>query len=214
MSTAGGALVGAKIGFMVGGPVGAGIGAIIGAVAGFTAGMIRKMIKSAEDKMIDKIKSIYGVTISKQLATQFVALAKDQYGGDLDMAAYSPQVRDIVQLYAMATGQKISGGVPRPMYGVEMAQSKGQVFMQPQYQNGQIVPSPYNGPTTVIGGPVQPVYVQLNPQQANALLEGRVVQVIDDNPQAVSKSQANATKSGTNRKANQGASMEPLTTMA
>jgi tape measure domain-containing protein len=212
MSTAGGALVGAKIGTMIMPGVGTAIGAAVGAVAGFTAGMIRKSVKGAEQKMIEQVKTTYGVTISKQLAAQFVEIAKNQFGGDIRMAVVSPQIRELVQLYAMATGQKTTG-MPRPMYGVQLAQTGGQLQMQPVYESGYVVSSPYGGPTTANYNPAS-VFVQLNPQQANQLFEGRVVQVVEGNPQAVSNAQSKATQGGVYRNANRGASLEPLTTLS
>ena len=76
-----------------------------------------------------------------------------------------------------------------------------------------MVPAPYTGKTTSQWQ--QPaVYVQLDPVSSNALMEGRMVKVIQDNPEAVAKSQTYATQSGTERNKNRSALLEPLTTMA
>jgi tape measure domain-containing protein len=207
MTTAGGALIGAKFG----GPVGAAIGAGVG----FIAGLIRLQYKSAQQKMTDKIKQVYGISISKELAAQFVEIAKSQYGGDLNMAVYSPQVRELVQLYSLATGQKTQN-MPRPMYPLTLAQSQGVLSVQPVYSGGTVVPSPYVGPTTPVGGSVvsQNVFVQLDPQQSTDLFQGKVVQVIQSNPDVVSRTTSRASRTGVNRNANRAPLLDPLTTMS
>ncbi|MBL8854787.1 MAG: hypothetical protein JNK57_12545, partial [Planctomycetaceae bacterium] len=49
------------------GPLGAAIGAGIGAVAG----TIRLFIKGAEEKIVEKVKSAYGITISKSELSEY-----------------------------------------------------------------------------------------------------------------------------------------------
>src|ERR1017187_9190228 len=93
-TTAGGALIGAKFG----GP----LGAAIGAGVGFLAGMVRLFIKGAVEKARQKIKDLYGVDISdKAILQQIVDTAKQKYGGNLDMAIRTQEIRDLVSLYAM-----------------------------------------------------------------------------------------------------------------
>lgn len=223
MMTAGGALVGAKIGLMVGGPLGAAIGAGIGAAAGFTAGLIRMSIKSAEQKAAEKIERLYGVRITdKNILRQIVEIAKQNFGGNLDVAVYSPQVRELVQLYAMATGQS-SRGMPREMHPVTLAQSAGGLSVMPVYSGGNRVPSPYVGPTPAqwaanppqpVGIPgVTPVTVSLDKQKTAELFVQGVTTAVANNPQAVSDANMKATRSGYNRNGNRFALQEPMTTM-
>lgn len=102
MSAAGGAL----IGFKYGGP----LGAAIGGIAGAAAGIVRLFVKGAEEKARQKIKAVYGVDISdKAILKQIVETAKSAYGGNLDVAIQSQQVRELVELYAMTTGQTYGG---------------------------------------------------------------------------------------------------------
>jgi hypothetical protein len=97
---------GALIGYKFGGPLGAAIGAAAGAVAV----IVRLFVKGAVDKAKEKIKALYGVDISdKGVLQQIVDTAKSAFGGNLDLAIRSPQVRDLIQLYAMTTGQKPTG---------------------------------------------------------------------------------------------------------
>jgi hypothetical protein len=127
-SSAGGAL----IGFKYGGP----IGALIGGIAGAVAGIVRLFIKGAQEKAREKIKATYGVDISdKGLLKQIVDLAKQSFGGNLDMAIRSQPVRDLVELYAMSTGQKPNGlaGSTRPL---DLVQSGGLLSQPTGYFNG------------------------------------------------------------------------------
>ena len=127
---------GAMIGFKYGGP----LGAAIGAAAGAGAGIVRMFIKGATDKAKEKIKALYGVDISdKGVLQQIVDTAKSAYGGNLDMAIRSPQVRDLIQLYAMTTGQKVSG-MPGNVTPLSLVETGGSLFQSTTYQNGTPLP--------------------------------------------------------------------------
>ena len=94
-------------------------------------------MKGAREKARAKIKATYGVDISdKALLQQIVDIAKQAYGGNLDMAIRSQQIRDLVELYAMSTGQKPTGmpGTARP---TTLAQMGGSLYQQ----NGSPLPS-------------------------------------------------------------------------
>jgi hypothetical protein len=128
-TTAGGAMIGAKFG----GPLGAAIGAGIG----FMAGVVRLFVKGAAEKAHDKIKALYGVDISdKGVLQQVVDTAKSAFGGNLDMAIRSPQIRDLIQLYAMTTGQNPKG-MPQSVTPLSLVESGGGFYQATQYSNGQ-----------------------------------------------------------------------------
>lgn len=117
MTTAGGALIGAKFG----GPIGALIGAGIGAIAG----TIRLFIKGAQQKVINKVQTLYGITITKQFAKDpLLGIIKQQFGGNIEVGIRSPAIRDLLELYAMSTGQPI-GGVFGGYQPVSITQSGG-----------------------------------------------------------------------------------------
>ena len=81
-----------------------------------------------------------------------------------------------------------------------------------------MVASPYAGTTTtqlsnsLLTNPA-PLFVQLDAHQAQNLFEGRVTQVIGNNPGTVSQANATAARSGQGRVAQSSALMEPLTVM-
>jgi hypothetical protein len=132
-TTAGGAL----IGFKFGGPLGAAVGAGVGAIAG----TIRMFIKGAQEKAREKIKATYDVDISdKGTLKQIVDMAKQGFGGNLDVAIRSQAVRDLIELYAMTTGQPTKGLGPT-IQPLSLAQSGGSLYQAPGCSNGAALPS-------------------------------------------------------------------------
>jgi hypothetical protein len=127
-TTAGGALIGAKFG----GPV----GALIGAAIGFTAGTIRLFVKGAEERAKERIRSIYGLTVSDRgILKQIVQMAKESYGGNIDTAIRSPQIRELLELYAMSTGQ--SFGTQAKVRAASFTQTSGGMLQNTLYENGR-----------------------------------------------------------------------------
>ena len=181
MTTAGGAL----IGFKYGGAMGAAIGGAIG----LGAGLVRLFIKGATEKAREKIKATYGVEIKdKGVLQQVVDIAKQAYGGNLDMAIRTQQVRDLVELYAMSTGQG-ARGLPAKMTPGSLIQSGGSLFQGAQYSNGSLLPSSGGLPGARLGGSsgqmaVTVVLPEITVRAPNAqdLFSAGVCQAIADNP--------------------------------
>jgi len=211
-TTAGGAL----IGFKVGGP----IGAAIGASAGFFAGIIRLFVKGAMEKARDKIKAIYGVDIpDKGILQQIVDMAKQGFGGNLDVAIRSQQVRDLIELYAMSTGQNIAR-LPASVRPASLVELGGGLFQAPTFQNGSALafqsPLPTLGPSTLdrilpgtpsnAGPPVITLgdklmlQVSINGNSAAAALRGEAVQAVIENPRAVQSAAIDAARSNAGRR--------------
>jgi hypothetical protein len=195
-TTAGGAMIGYKFG----GPLGAAIGAVAGAVAG----IVRLFVKGAVDKAKEKIKALYGVDISdKGVLQQIVDTAKSAFGGNLDLAIRSPQIRDLIQLYAMSTGQKPTG-MPGTVTPVSLVETGGSLFQAPSYSNGTPLPGLSGlpgldqiGAGTASGGGL---VIQLDGPATTALLRGEAVQAIADNPRVVQSAAMAATKSNASRR--------------
>jgi len=122
MAIGGGALVGLQFG----GPIGAAIGAGAGAIAGLI-GLFRK---SAVEKAREKIRAIYGVEVrDKGILRQVVEIAKQSFGGSLDTAIRGAQIRELIVLYALSTGQR--GNFPAKMQPLIVAQSAGVLYPMP-----------------------------------------------------------------------------------
>jgi hypothetical protein len=189
MTTAGGAL----IGFKYGGPLGAAIGAGIGAIAGIA----RLFIKSAEEKAREKIKATYGVDIRDQgILRQIVETAKQAFGGNLDAAIRSQQARDLVELYAMATGQS-TAGLPPTMRPVSLLQQGGALYQQ-TFGSGT-APSL----DRIAGGTPQsagPLAINITVPGAREFFEKETVRVVVDNPRAVQSAALNATRANAGRR--------------
>lgn len=128
-------LGGAMVGFNIAGPLGAAIGAGIG----FVAGVVRLFVKGAQEKLRQKIKSTYGVDVSDSAVLKSILeMAKQNYGGNVDMAIRAKDVRDMIMLYAQSTGQSARNMGPQ-MTSLSLAQSGGGLFQNPGYVNGSQV---------------------------------------------------------------------------
>jgi hypothetical protein len=195
MTTAGGAM----IGFKYGGPVGAAIGAGIGAVAG----LVRLFVKGAQEKAREKIKATYGVDIrEKNILAEIVNIAKQGFGGNLDMAIRSQQVRDLVELYALSTGQSTSG-LPATVKPVSLLQQSGSLF---QSNPGGLTMDRIGG-----GAPsaAAPTVINITVPGAKEFFEKETVRVVVENPRAVQSATIAATKQNAGRREMTGLQLSP-----
>jgi hypothetical protein len=195
MTTAGGAM----IGFKYGGPVGAAIGAGIGAVAG----LVRLFVKGAQEKAREKIKATYGVDIrEKNILAEIVNIAKQGFGGNLDMAIRSQQIRDLVELYALSTGQSTSG-LPATVKPVSLLQQSGSLF---QSNPGGLTMDRIGG-----GAPsaAAPTVINITVPGAKEFFEKETVRVVVENPRAVQSATMAATKQNAGRREMTGLQLSP-----
>jgi hypothetical protein len=208
MTTAGGAMIGYKFG----GPVGAAIGAGVGAAAGF----IRMLFKGRDQKLIDEVKSLYGITIDKQFAR---TLAEQSRGQDLRMFLRSPQVREQIEAYAACTGQRMASldNTPR---GVNLAQSGGALIQAGTSVGGSLygyasgLPS-FGGLSLKSFGSNPPpqiinVTIQADGQATESFLEGKTVQFVTRNGRAVQQGLGRALQASEGRTQSGTALMDPL----
>lgn len=200
---AGGALIGAKFG----GPM----GALVGGAIGFGVGAVKAMFfKSAEEKAKNKIRDMYGLDVKdKGILKQITGIAKQSFGGNLDVAIRSPQIRDLLELYAMSTGQSFGGGNAK-MRPVSLVQTGSGLSQEALYDNGRalahaglasrtsadiISSNPGGtGQPTNYGGGQMPVTVvaKLDGPATTALLRGEAVETIQANPRTVQAATTNA----------------------
>jgi len=195
MTTAGGAM----IGFKYGGPVGAAIGAGIGAVAG----LVRLFVKGAQEKAREKIKATYGVDIrEKNILAEIVNIAKQGFGGNLDMAIRSQQIRDLVELYALSTGQSTSG-LPATVKPVSLLERGGTLFQQ---SSSGLSLAPISG-----GAPsaAAPTVINITVPGAKEFFEKETVRVVVENPRAVQSATIAATKQNAGRREMTGLQLNP-----
>jgi gas vesicle protein len=195
MTTAGGAM----IGFKYGGPIGAAIGAGIGAVAG----LVRLFVKGAQEKAREKIKATYGVDIrEKNILAEIVNIAKQGFGGNLDMAIHSQQIRDLVELYALSTGQSTSG-LPATVKPVSLLQQGGSLFQQGG--SGLTLDRIGSGAPSAAA----PTVINITVPGAKEFFEKETVRVVVENPRAVQSATMAATKQNAGRREMTGLQLSP-----
>jgi hypothetical protein len=191
------------------GPVGIAAALAVGAGIGIAS----LLVKSDAQKAHDAVQKAYGIDIKDQSVLGAIAQAAKKYG-DFNVGIRSPEVQQIIHLYTLSQGINASGVLPRPMYSATLAQSSaaGGLQLQPVYSSGQVVASPYSGPTTQQWS--QGIYLQLNPQQASDLLTGQIVDAMNNNPGTVANANATGLSSGNALTAQRNALIEPLTVMS
>jgi hypothetical protein len=186
LGAGGGALAGFALGAKIG-AIGGPVGALIGAAVGGGAALIRSLFKTGTEKAREKIKSIYGVDIAaSSVLDQVVGLAKQSYGGNLDVAVRSKDVQDLVELYALSTGQS-ARGLAAKIQPVTLSTSGGVTGILQNYSNGQpisIGSSQASGPTII--------QVTLDGASSAAFLQGQTISAIESNPRAVAGASAAA----------------------
>jgi hypothetical protein len=192
MTTAGGALIGLQFG----GP----LGAAIGAGVGFVAGLVRMLFKGAQEKAREKIKALYGINIAdKGILGQIVEMAKSGFGGNLDVAIRSPQIRDMIQLYGETVDQR-GIGFPSRMQPLTFQQAGGRLYELPSYSGGVQLPA-----LSASGASKTVNIFQFDGPATTALLRGEAVQVVQGNPRLVANAniRANSQNFGRRRQAAQ-----------
>jgi hypothetical protein len=195
MTTAGGAM----IGFKYGGPVGAAIGAGIGAVAG----LVRLFVKGAQEKAREKIRATYGVDIrEKNILAEIVNIAKQGFGGNFDMAIRSQQIRDLIELYALSTGQSTSG-LPATVKPVSLIERGGTLFQQ---SSSGLSFTPIGGSAPSAAAPT---VINITVPGAKEFFEKETVRVVVENPRAVQSATMAATKQNAGRREMTGLQLSP-----
>ena len=192
--------------------IGAGpIGWIAAAGIGAAFGIIGLLKGNAESKIIERVKSIYGIDIPRNFAKDPLAgIIKQNFGGNIDVGLRSPQVRDLIELYAMSTGQNSSGINPR-MVGLSYSLGGGGSFAQaPVYQNGIQIPIdqiPRGTPST---GTTGTTVIQLDSEATLAFLQGQAIETIQGNPRVVSSAISTASRQNAGRLENYAIGVNPL----
>ncbi|HXP88837.1 MAG TPA: hypothetical protein VN841_29215 [Bryobacteraceae bacterium] len=178
---AGGTVGGALVGMEFGGP----LGAAIGAAAGFGIGLGEKLagVETPENQAKRLARQVYNISIDNQMARQIVSISKEKYGNTMSVAIRSPEVRQMMGLYAAGTGQSSrfpqSAATP---HGASLVESGGSLYQSATYQYGNPYTMQSNLPTLGPSGgswpnPSSPTYVSLNigSQDAAGFMTGSYV---------------------------------------
>ena len=211
-----GALGGAALGFALAGPAGASIGML----AGLGIGLGEKLFgaTSPENQAKQLVKQIYGLSINSQTAKQIVSVAQSKYGGQVTVAVRDPEVRQMLMLYANATGQHMPLSATTPLAG-SIAEMGGRAYQQSQWINGVAYNSLGQSNLPVaggfagasMGGPTS-VQLVLNGSSAADLLDGRIANTV--NPAFVQSQWADAAQSSNGRLQNAATLFRPGLTVS
>ena len=164
---------------------------------GALAGMARLFVKSAEEKAHEKIRATYGVDVrDKGILRQIVETAKQAFGGNLDAAIRSQQVRDVIELYAMATGQS-TAGLPPNVRPVSLLQQGGALYQQTFTAGAAPRLDRIAAGTPQAAGPI---VINISVPGAKEFFEKETVRVVVDNPRAVQSAALNATRANAGRR--------------
>lgn len=199
---------GALIGFKFGGPIGALIGGGIGAAAGF----VRLFVKGAEDKAREKIRSAYGLNVTdRQVLKQVVETARSGFGGNIDLAIRSPQVKELLTLYAMHRGEQFNDpSAKAPPFSA--VQRGGAIFQAPSFSNGRpqilesSLPTLSTGTRSSGGGAV---VFQLDGAATTSLLRGEAVDLLENSPRIVQNAALKSARGQFGRRQMAALNMEP-----
>jgi hypothetical protein len=107
-------------------------------------------VKSPREKAKEDVKSIYGISINNSMADQIVGIANSKYGGNISVTTHSPEVRQMLGVYAAGTGQgkNFPLGADMP-HGAGLVESGGKLQQAPMYQYGN--PYTYSSNLPVYG---------------------------------------------------------------
>jgi hypothetical protein len=125
-------------GAALGGAYGGWLGAGIGAGAGAAYAGIRSLWDTAEDKVKAKLEGVYGVSIrQKDILRKVIDVARNSFGGDINAAINSPDIQQMVEIYALSSDQKTKRPTAQP---VRMTQRGGSVYSGSGGGGGQMLP--------------------------------------------------------------------------
>jgi hypothetical protein len=144
------------------------------------------------------------------ILTQVLDIAKSGFGGNLPVAVRSQQVRDLVELFAMSSGQNFGGGLTNVQRPLQLVQTGGQVYQLPQRigQASYVYPGSIGaagGPSTVVAN------FSLDGQATRAVMYGETVSAIANEGGAVAESAAGAYRGGLTPSAGRVSTLVPLT---
>jgi hypothetical protein len=165
-------------GFLVAGPIGAAVG------AGISLGEMAAGVEAPRYQVKRLASTLYHIHINNATADSIVNLAQQSFGGNIAVAMRSPQVRQMLGVYAAGTGQagQFPAGLDQP-HGASLVESGGVLQQQATYEYGN--PYTYSSNLPVYGG--QPTHVLSAPgggmqlslniagQDAATFLQGNVV---------------------------------------
>jgi hypothetical protein len=165
-------------GFLAAGPIGAAVGFGIG------IGEVAAGVETPRRQVKRLASSLYHISINNATADAIVNLAQQSFGGNIAVAMRSPQVRQMLGVYAAGTGQanQFPAGLGQA-HGASLVEAGGTLQQQATYQYGQAfsygsdLPIYGGAPTHILSAPGGGMQLSLNigGQDAASFLAGNVV---------------------------------------
>lgn len=202
-----GGLLALAPGLVATGPLGA---AILGGGLAI-GGLIGTLTTGARAKARQKVREVYKVTVRDGgILDQIVAAGRDF--GSMAVAVHSPGIRDLVQLYAMSTGQDPAGGVSVQMASaVRLRSVGGLLFQDVQYSQGRPVAAPSSLPLLGVGRNAAVNVVNLDPQATTAALETAAYRAVAQSGELVQAVGDRAMRQSAGRRTQAALLLEPMT---
>lgn len=176
-----------------------------GAVIGGIIGLVGALKKTSSQKMIEKVRSTYGITIDKSFAATLVDQAKQLFGGNIDAAIRAPQLRDAIMEYAMATDQRGKATqYDNRTFAGEIRQTGGSLYQAGSSVSGQAYGyqsslTPVAGLRTYTESTATSVTLQLDGPTTERVLQGQAIQAMAANPATVQAAANRATSASAGR---------------
>jgi hypothetical protein len=156
----------------------------------------------ARDKARERIEATYSADVrGRNLLRQIADIARQGFGGNPGMAIRSPQIRDLVGLYALSTGQG-AGGLPAQMRPVALLQQGAGLFRQ---SGGGLTMNRIGGAPPAAG----PAVIDITIPGAKEFFEPETVRVVAGNPRAVQAAALAATRHNAGRREMTGLQLSP-----
>ena len=167
------------------------------------------------------MKAQYGITVDKSFASQLWQQIKTTYAGNVDVGIASPQIRELLELYAWTTGQNGAAASVAKARPVSMVQNSSGVYQMPTIANGQIygtsggaLPVASAASLGLGGGGAMNVHISLNGDSAAKALQGEVVNVASSSPSVFSSGALAGARQSAGRRELAAAMLSPGLTIA
>jgi len=153
--------------------------------------------------VIERVRAIHQLKIERNFAQDpILRIIRQNYGGNLEVGLRSPEVMELLSLYAMASGQPRTGALA-PRVQASLFTQRGGVFTQAAtFANGSLINAarPLSLSATRQAAPVIQQTVILDPQETRSFWETQTLRTVAGNPDAVSDANLSATRRNYNRR--------------
>src|SRR5690606_2177457 len=132
--------------------------------------LLNALLPKAKGRLKKKAEQAYGVRIEdKAVLAQLLAISKSSGGADLGIR--TPAARELIELFALATGQNIGAGIVARQTPTLMVQRGGGLYVEPSFYAGRpMLPETLWPTLPVSGGPTGAAAARLDAAETRAVL--------------------------------------------